>query len=352
LNPAPWEYLVEDPDQYWTAAGVVAVIVGALAYFATDTYTAFADAIMTVAVASVPYTYMRRAMAKRKAAAVRIRAGFDAKWNRDQARARDDYLQTRSLMSLMRAPRPTVAARQLIAKFGTVYLGLIAGSQAIVAAPWNKSVLVLGSGQRGKTTGIAMPAMMTHPGAMIAGSTKPDVFSTARARAQLGRVWFYDPIYSVNDANLARRAPGVHFERAYWSPLWGIRSWQDAILTAKAMVATSAYGNTSSSDHDYWKITAEDLVAPLLLAAAAHPACTMETVVEWMGNRALDEPMGILLYIANDDTHPMSYGASIALRELRFRDTDPDMRHSSSVWSTAKTVLQAYRFEEPLVLQL
>ena len=57
---------------------------------------------------------------------------------------------------------------------GTVYLGVRPETQTFVTAGRNKSVVVVGLSQSGKTSGINNPTLLVHPGPAVATSTKLD----------------------------------------------------------------------------------------------------------------------------------------------------------------------------------
>src|SRR3546814_18323342 len=66
--------------------------------------------------------------------------------------------------------------------------------RALVAAEERHSVLVIGTTQSGKTSGLAVPAILDWPGPVVATSTKGDlVDDTAGWRAHQGRVQIFDP---------------------------------------------------------------------------------------------------------------------------------------------------------------
>ena len=76
---------------------------------------------------------------------------------------------------------------------GGIYLGLDqAGGWR--AARRERAVMLLGPPRSGKTSGVIVPALVSHAGAVVSTSTKPDVLAaTAGARSRLGKVWEFDP---------------------------------------------------------------------------------------------------------------------------------------------------------------
>src|ERR1700734_3003180 len=107
-----------------------------------------------------------------------------------------------------------------------------------VFAPAQHGVLVLGPPRAGKTTSIVLPNLFCANGSVLAISTKPDLLdATLQARSRLGPVLLFDP-----SGDVARDGVAV----VGWSPLASARSWDQAVLTAEAMVgATQRHGDQS-----------------------------------------------------------------------------------------------------------
>lgn len=154
------------------------------------------------------------------------------------------WLASRALAVIADDPHPARKAAQLIKQLGTIYLGVSSDVyQQLMVVPRNKSVIVLAPAQSGKTRGLAAPAIMTHPGPVIATSTKVDLIDlTALARVQRGRVWIFDPLHSIEDCELPQLPYGAEPVRVHWSPLWGITGWDSARLTARSLIGATALG--------------------------------------------------------------------------------------------------------------
>jgi type IV secretion system protein VirD4 len=216
----------------------------------------------------------------------------------------------------------------LAASGGRLYVGSSRGG--LVLAPPEQSLLVLGPPRSGKTTALAVPNVLAAPGAAICTSTKLDVMAaTLAGRSQTGRSWLLDPSGSVS------APPGV--ERIRWSPAAAARTWEDALLLARAMSAAARpQGRVGESAH--WTERAEALLAPLLHAASLRGS-GMDRVLRWVLRHDLDEPADILAV----------EGVGLAADVLAgIGATDP--RESSGIWSTAAGILAAYRSERVLDL--
>ncbi len=194
----------------------------------------------------------------------------------------------------------------------------------LLACEPGHSLLVLGPTQSGKTSGLAIPAILEWEGPVVATSVKTDLIEhTLRQRSRRGQVWIYDPTCCV----------GVP-RRARWTPLAACGSWQGAIRTASWLVEAAREGNITEGD--FWYSSAAKLLAPLLFAAATADL-TIEDVVRWVDTQDEDE-VRLLLELA---------GLPPALRaaEASWR-REPRIR--SSIYATAENVLRAYN--DPLVL--
>ena len=194
----------------------------------------------------------------------------------------------------------------------------------LVATEARHSVLVLGPTQSGKTSGLAIPALLEWDGPVLATSVKDDLArNTMHWRSRLGQVWLFDPSAASGLQPLAR-----------WSPLALCSDWAGAQRVAAWLVdATPA--RTGMADAAFWYAAAAKQLAPLLLAAGVG-GWTMAEVVRWTNTGDFDEPSQMLRISAQDD-------AATALLACERRDE----RIRSSVATTLETVLAP--FEDPTV---
>src|SRR5579872_1350809 len=139
-----------------------------------------------------------------------------------------------------------------------IVLGVDQGG-LVVAGP-QQSALALGPPRSGKTTSVVIPNLLAAWGPVVSTSTKPDVLAaTAAARLRRGRCWLYDPSGTVP------LPAGLTPLR--WSPVGGARSWDGALLLARALVGAGRPA-AGLADATHWTERAEALLAPLLHAAA------------------------------------------------------------------------------------
>lgn len=221
---------------------------------------------------------------------------------------------TRVLRTRSRRGRPRLA----LGRLGGLYL------KPLVATEARHSVLVLGPTQSGKTSGLAIPALLEWDGPAVATSVKDDLARhTTPWRSTQGPVWIFDPTGGSGLAPLAS-----------WSPLALCRDWTGAQRTASWMVdATPA--RAGMADAAFWYAAASKQLAPLLLAANSG-GWSMAEVVRWTNTSEFNEP-GQALQIAGEDD------AALALSACERRDE----RIRSSVATTLETVLAP--FEDPTV---
>jgi type IV secretion system protein VirD4 len=183
-------------------------------------------------------------------------------------------------------------------------------------------LLVVGPTQSGKTSGLAIPAILEWEGPVVATSVKTDlVRQTAPWRERVGRVLIYDPTGVTS-------AP-----RAGWSPLAEARDWAGARRVAAGLSAVARVG--MAEDAAFWVALAEKMLGPMLLAAATSGR-SMADVVRWVDAGEVTEVLDAL----------ESAGAAEALRAAQ-ASFSREERQLSSVYATAETLVAV--FADPLV---
>ena len=195
----------------------------------------------------------------------------------------------------------------------------------LVAAERGQSLLVVGPTQCGKTSGLAIPAILEWDGPVLATSVKGDLLrETHEWRRRLGEVWCFDPTRSL----------GVAGES--WSPLAAASTFAGARRVASALCSVARSDGGGLEDAGFWYSHAEKLLAPLLFAASS-AGCSMGDVVRWLDTEEVGEVM-LALELAGD---PVALRAARAclLREERQR---------ASVYATTETVVAA--FADPEVM--
>lgn len=151
------------------------------------------------------------------------------------------------------------------------------------------SLLVLGPTQTGKTTGLAIPAILEWPGPVVATSVKSDLIAdTIGWRSAHGEVFVFDP------------AACTPFVRSQWTPLADCGTWSGAMRAAweLTMAAKAAVGSTMAVG-DFWYGAAAKALAPLLYAAH-QSGRTIADVARWVDREERDEPLALLRALEPD----------------------------------------------------
>ncbi len=209
-----------------------------------------------------------------------------------------------------------------------VVLGRHAGRW--VATEPAHSTIVFGPTQSGKTSCIAIPAILRTSGSLVATSVKADLLEhTLDHRSDHGDVFVFDPMGSLGD----------RWPTHTWSPLAPAVDWAGARRVAEHLVHTAnPHGDAGPGAMDHWYGAAATALGPLLHAAAVDRGRTMADVIRWIKRQDLTEPAQVLT----------ARQATVALDELAsLAAHDPKIR--SSVFTTLEVLLAA--FTHPKVLQ-
>jgi type IV secretion system protein VirD4 len=207
---------------------------------------------------------------------------------------------------------------------GRLILGRV--GRSLIATEARHSVLVLGPTQSGKTTALAIPALLEWDGPVVATSVKDDLVAhTSGYRANLGRLWIYDPT-----------GTGRGGLRSRWSPLTEASTWSGAQRVAQDLVG-AAPSQSGLSDGAFWFSASAKLLAPLLLAAE-RGGRPIAQVVRWTNLQETEE-VRWLLEMAGETEAIEALVAGLS-RDERIR---------SSIYTTLETVLAPY--EDPIVAE-
>jgi type IV secretion system protein VirD4 len=204
---------------------------------------------------------------------------------------------------------------------GGAYLG-VRDSQEWAAADPETAAMILGPPRSGKTSAVMIPALMAASGPVVSTSTKPDVMdATMRARAEIGEVWLFDP------SGTESLPEGVR--RLSWSPVSAAASWDDALVTARAMSAASRAG-VGTTNENHWSERAAALLAPLLYAAQLTNR-PIEEVLRW----TLRQDLAPALEVLADADSEIAADVLVGIERT-------DARERSSIFSATAGVLSAY----------
>jgi len=218
-------------------------------------------------------------------------------------------------LGVLRVGAPT-AGRLTLGRIGARHT--LSGRSQLLAGEARASVIVLGPSQSGKTTGLAVPAILEWRGPVVATSVKADLArDTIAARSVDGPAWVYDPTSSTG------------LVTSSWSPLRACSTWQGARRTSAWLCAAARTGG-GGGDEDFWYASAGKLLAPYLLAAGI-AGRDIAQVVRWVDAQEEEEVAQLLDSAGEAD----ALGAAAASWQR-------DDRILSSIFTTAETVLEAY----------
>lgn len=207
---------------------------------------------------------------------------------------------------------------------GRLVIGRLAAGRRIVATEARHSVLVVGPTQSGKTTGLAIPALLEWEGPILATSVKDDLASeTIGWRSRRGPCCVFDPTRTSGLGTVS-----------YWSPLSVCTGWSESQKMAGWLV-DSTPGRRGMADAAFWYATAAKQLAPLLLAAQLG-GFDLGDVVRWTNAEEFGEP-----------THVLDVCGAVEAASALAACAGRDERIRSSVATTLETVLSP--FEDPVV---
>jgi len=197
------------------------------------------------------------------------------------------------------------------------------------------AVVVLGPTRCGKTTALAVPAILEWDGPVIALSVKSDLMgATIKARRERGDVKVFDPADATKEPSSA------------WSPLRAAGTLTGAKKAAKAL-ANAVDWSSGSGDMAFWVSSAEDLIAPLLFVAANNDE-GMAYVVSWVLTMDRPKPDGpesqasIMLDTLLHHADRQVAADARQAKELLEATWNLEFRQLSSVYVTAKAMVSAW----------
>ena len=200
---------------------------------------------------------------------------------------------------------------------GRVVLGRHRGR--LVAAEPRQSVLVVAPTQTGKTTGLAIPAILEWDGPVLATSVKSDLLrDTLRRRSRVGDVRIFDPVAATG------------LVRSHWTPLAGCADWDGARRTADRLARAAQSSVRAGHDAEFWGQAGARFLAPLLLAAALTGRHVAD-ISRWIDAEDHEEVLDAL----EGPEHEAARNAVVAV-------WGADDRLRSSLYMTAGLALEAY----------
>ena len=184
-----------------------------------------------------------------------------------------------AVMSSAAALRSSLVKKATDARQTGLFIGNLIHQRAPLRASWEDVLVAIMGPRTGKTTALAVPAVIDAPGAVIATGNKSDLWAaTSSLRAQHGQVWLFDP-----------QAITSQPQQWWWNPLAGVSGIADARKLADHFVQQMSSGK----ERDFWALASHDLLACLFLAAAVHGG-SLSDVYGWLNDSATPAPAVIL----------------------------------------------------------
>ncbi|MFG3350971.1 type IV secretory system conjugative DNA transfer family protein [Streptomyces sp. NPDC048001] len=186
-----------------------------------------------------------------------------------------------------------------------ILLGTLDPGQAEVRASWEDVIVAIMAPRSGKTSGLAIPAILAAPGPVLLTSNKAanDAFTaTVDARAEVGTVWTLDPQQIAH-----------HPRQMWWDILADARDLAGAKRLAGHFVAASV---DETSGSDFWSTAASNTLSALFLAASSHRR-PITDVLAWLASPADRTPVDLLTDADHDAVAAQLQGTVSGATETR-----------------------------------
>lgn len=171
---------------------------------------------------------------------------------------------------------------------------------------WESTMLVVAGPRMGKTTAVALPAIVSAPGAVITTSNKPDIYDdTVAYRATQGGIWCFDPQNVAGATNL------------WWNPLRRVHDYPSAQKLTGWLSAGAGNSSDSNQGNKYFQDEGEKLLSILILAAARGGG-DLKHVYDWL--KDIESEIPVLLLREADFLDPAGDLRAIQSMETRQRD--------------------------------
>ncbi|MFC9677878.1 type IV secretory system conjugative DNA transfer family protein [Streptomyces sp. NPDC056949] len=186
-----------------------------------------------------------------------------------------------------------------------VLLGTLTPGAREVRSSWEDVLLAIMAPRSGKTSGLAIPAILRAPGPVLLTSNKAarDAYTTTlAARAEAGTVWTLDPQQIAH-------AP----QMMWWDILADARDLAGARRLAGHFVTASV---DESSAGDFWSTAAANTLTALFLAAARGRR-PITDVLAWLASPADRSPIDLLQDAGLDAVAAQLHGTVAGAVETR-----------------------------------
>ncbi|WP_446038087.1 type IV secretory system conjugative DNA transfer family protein [Streptomyces sp. SID1121] len=253
------------PDQLWPEAGETSLLIGAR----------IVPVLLLLALAAAAGVVWAR---------YKNRVGGRRKKVTGMAKARDiEPLMAKAITAKARSLRPSLKdAKHVAPGEAGVLLGNLQGTRHEVRMGYEDVAVAIMAPRSGKTTCLAIPAILAAPGPVLLTSNKAagDAYTaTLDARRSTGRTWSMDP---QQIAHAAREM--------WWNPLADATTLEGAGRLAGHFLAASV---DASQQGDFWSKAGSNILSQLFLAGALDDR-PITDVMQWLAFPADRTPLDIL----------------------------------------------------------
>lgn len=186
-----------------------------------------------------------------------------------------------------------------------ILIGTLSPGRSEVRASWEDVIVAIMAPRSGKTSGLAIPAILAAPGPVLLTSNKAanDAFTaTVDARAEVGTIWALDPQQIAH-----------HPREMWWDILADARDLAGAKRLAGHFVAASV---DDSNGSDFWSTAASNTLGALFLAAASRRR-PITDVLAWLASPADRTPVDLLTDAGHDAVAAQLQGTVSGATETR-----------------------------------
>ncbi|MFF4520531.1 type IV secretory system conjugative DNA transfer family protein [Streptomyces bluensis] len=174
-------------------------------------------------------------------------------------------------------------AKQIAPDDRGILLGTLNPGNKEIRSSWEDVLLAIMAPRSGKTSGLAIPAILRAPGPVLLTSNKAarDAYTaTLDARAEVGTVWTLDPQQIAHTPH-----------EVWWDILADAHDLAGARRLAGHFVTASV---DDSSQSDFWSTAAANTLTALFLAAARDRR-PITDVLAWLASPADRTPIDVLV---------------------------------------------------------
>ena len=310
-----WQESPGDPAHAWAVA--TQAIIGP----AWLVYLIFA--ILLVPIALLAYVITRFALNWRRRRGFRLwRLGFASGWEIER------LLGAKAVIKRAKITRPVLARKGRVNPLDVgFYLGSDYRSTRKLYASVEDAMIIIAPPRQGKDVHFCTPFTIDAPGPCIVVSTEVESFTnTYEKRAQVGKVWVFDP-------NKLTGWPG----RWRWSPVTGCENPDLADDHAKAFVGYARY--SQGPEGSYATYTSAIAILRWYFHAAALHARTIKDVMRWTAEPTNPEPVELLRQAEQANVGAVGWASELQ----GLIDTDADTR--SARWAVARQSISVF-FDE------